>query len=194
MDSWREFILELQTTFSPHDPVTDAENQIKDKVCQVGKPQTLHKLCHLTQEIDAHYWECKEEIQWASKHQGSSTSSNNKSSGSTSNNQSKTGQDKSKTGSNNNSRSSPKPASLKPGNNNNSNSSKPKPNKLGKDGKLTLEEHKHHIEGNLCMFCGGPGHFADKCPKKAGKAKAHAVATTKATPASGSGSTPETKK
>ncbi|KIN95080.1 hypothetical protein M404DRAFT_34466 [Pisolithus tinctorius Marx 270] len=194
MDSWREFILELQTTFSPHDLVTDAENQIKDEVCWVGKPQTLHKLCHLAQEIDACYWECKEEVQRASKHQGSSNSSNNKSSSSGNNNQPKPGQDKSKTGNNNNSGSSPKLASSKPGNNNNSNSSKPEPSKLGKDGKLTPEECKRHIDRNLCMFCRGCSHFADKCPKKAGKAKACTAATTEAAPASGSGTTPETKK
>ncbi|KIO02892.1 hypothetical protein M404DRAFT_27499 [Pisolithus tinctorius Marx 270] len=160
---------------------------IKDEVCQVGKPQTLHELCHLAQEIDVHYWEHKEEIQWASKHQGASTS--NKCNGPASNNQSETGQNKAKTSSNNNSRSSPKP-----GNNNNSNSSKPKPSKLRKDGKLTPEECKHHIDGNLCMFCGESGHFADKCPKKASKAKAHAAVTTEAAPALGSGSTPKTKK
>ena len=31
MDSWQEFILELQLTFGPHDPISDAENQL-DKV------------------------------------------------------------------------------------------------------------------------------------------------------------------
>ncbi|KIO12062.1 hypothetical protein M404DRAFT_110585, partial [Pisolithus tinctorius Marx 270] len=124
MDSWREFILELQTTFGPHDPVADAKSQldhlhmkdnqhinkyiIKDEVCRVAKPQTLHELHHLAQEIDAHYWECKEEIQWASKHKGSSASNNNKSGGSGNNNQPKTSQEKAKTGSNNNSGSSPK--------------------------------------------------------------------------------------
>jgi hypothetical protein len=32
-----------------------------------------------------------------------------------------------------------------------------KPNltdKVGKDGKLTPEEHKCHLDGNLCLFCG----------------------------------------
>ncbi|KIO10107.1 hypothetical protein M404DRAFT_101248, partial [Pisolithus tinctorius Marx 270] len=139
MDSWREFILELQTTFSPHNLVTDTESQLdhlhmKDTqhinkyivdfnqlASQVGKLQTLHELCHLTQEIDAHYWECKEEVRWASKHQGSSTSSNNKSGGSSNNNQPKTGQEKAKTGSNNNAGPSPKLG-------NNSNLSKSEPN------------------------------------------------------------------
>ncbi|KIN97688.1 hypothetical protein M404DRAFT_32030 [Pisolithus tinctorius Marx 270] len=150
---------------------------------------------HLLIFIFGHYWECKEEVQWASKHHSLSNSSNNKSGSSSNNNQPKTSQEKAKTGSNNNnSTSSPKLASLKLGNNNNSNLSKPKPSKLRKDGKLTPEECKHCIEGNLCMFCGGSRYFTDKCPKKAGKAKAHAAATTKAAPASGLGSTPETKK
>ncbi|KIO03942.1 hypothetical protein M404DRAFT_26565 [Pisolithus tinctorius Marx 270] len=214
MDSWREFVLELQTTFGPHDLVTDAESQlnhlhmkdnqhinnalhhhfysglpdrIKDEVCWVGKPQTLHELRHLAQEIDAHYWECKEEVQQASKHQSSSNSNNNKSGGSGNSGQAKTGN-------NNNSSSSPKPASSKPGNGNNSNSSKPEPSKLRKDGKLTPEECKHHLDRNLCMFCGGFGHFADKCPKKAGKAKARTATITEAALASGSGTTPKTKK
>ncbi|KIO00547.1 hypothetical protein M404DRAFT_29471 [Pisolithus tinctorius Marx 270] len=235
MDSWREFVLELQTTFSPHGLGADAEgqldhlhmkdnqhinkyivdfnqlasqvqgyrdgvlhhhcharlpDQIKDEVCQVGKPQTLHELCHLVQEIDVCYWECKEEVQRASKHQASSSS--NKSANPGSSGQPKTSQDKSKpSSSNNNSGSSSKLASSNPGN---SNLSKPEPSKLSKDRKLTPEECKHHIEGNLCIFCGGPSHCPDKCPKKAGKAKAHAMATTKAALALGWGSTPETKK
>ncbi|KIN99070.1 hypothetical protein M404DRAFT_30864 [Pisolithus tinctorius Marx 270] len=215
MDSWREFILELQTTFGPHDLVANAESQLdhlhmkdnqcinkyivdfnwlalQDEVCRVGKPQTLHELCHLTQEIDACYLEHKEEIQQANKHQSSNNNNNNnnKSSGSSNNSQSKSSQDKPKTGSNNTGSTQSKLASLKPGNNNNSNLSKPKSSKLGKDGKLTPEECKCHIKGNLCMFCRGPGHFTDKCPKKAGKA----TATTKAAPALGLGSTPKTKK
>ncbi|KIN96834.1 hypothetical protein M404DRAFT_32882 [Pisolithus tinctorius Marx 270] len=208
MDSWREFILELQTTFGPHNLVADAKSQLdhlhmkesyRDGALRhhfySGLPDWIKdKLCHLAQEIDACYWECKEQVQWASKHQGLSNSSNHKSGGSGNNSQPKTSQDKSKTGSNNNSGSSPKPASSKPGNSNNSNSPKPKPSKLGKDRKLTPEECKHCIDGNLCMFCGGSSHFTNKCPKKAGKAKAHAAATTEATLASGSGSTPETKK
>ncbi|KIO10082.1 hypothetical protein M404DRAFT_130171, partial [Pisolithus tinctorius Marx 270] len=199
MDSWWEFVLELQTTFGPHDPVADAKSQLDhlhmkdsqrinkyvDEVCQVGKPQTLHELHHLAQEIDARYWERKEEVQQASKHQGSSNSSNNKSGSSGNNSQPKTGN-------NNNNNNNTGSTQSKLGNN--SNLSKPEPSKLGKDGELTPEERKRCIDGNLCMFCGGSGHFADKCPKKTGKAKAHAVATTEAALALGLGSTPETKK
>ena len=28
MTSWREFVIELQTTFSPHDPVANAKHQL----------------------------------------------------------------------------------------------------------------------------------------------------------------------
>jgi Zinc knuckle len=40
-------------------------------------------------------------------------------------------------------------------------------NKLGKDGKLTPEERQRRFANNLCLFCGGPGHTASDCPKKA---------------------------
>ncbi|KIO10892.1 hypothetical protein M404DRAFT_21091 [Pisolithus tinctorius Marx 270] len=142
MDSWREFILELQTTFGPHDPVADTKSQLGHLHMKDIQGYRDGVLCHhfysglpdwiKDKEIDACYWECKEEIQQASKHQGSS-SSNTKSSSSSNNNQPKNSQEKAKTGSNNNSRSSPKLASSKLGNNN-SNSSKPKPSKLRKDG------------------------------------------------------------
>ena len=32
MTSWREFVIELQTTFGPHDPIADAEHQL-DHLC-----------------------------------------------------------------------------------------------------------------------------------------------------------------
>ena len=39
------------------------------------------------------------------------------------------------------------------------------PKKLGKDGKLTLQEWQRHFDNNLCMFCGGVGHTTKDCPK-----------------------------
>ncbi|KIM68553.1 hypothetical protein SCLCIDRAFT_20456 [Scleroderma citrinum Foug A] len=70
--------------------------------------------------------------------------------------------------------------------------------KLGKDGKLTAAERKRRLDNNLCMFCGGTGHFTDKCPKKSSKAKAHAAATEKSAESrksdSNSGASPESKK
>ena len=216
MDSWQEFVLELQLTFSPHDLIGDAENQldkvhmkdnqwinkylvkfnritsqlrgyseaalrhhfynglldqIKDEICRIGKPQSLIDMRHLAHEVDACYWECKEEVQHASKQQAPSSSSNKSSSGSNNNNAtlSKTRQDKSKSSSsssnNNNSLSSKASSSTTPVN-----------SKLGKDGKLAPKERKRHQDNNLCMFCGGAGHFMDKCSKKTKAAKVHAAA------------------
>ncbi|KAG6326985.1 hypothetical protein ID866_12104 [Astraeus odoratus] len=45
------------------------------------------------------------------------------------------------------------------------------------------------------MFCGGNGHFSDKCPKKEAKAKARAAMAIESTPAAqlDSGPAPESK-
>jgi len=37
--------------------------------------------------------------------------------------------------------------------------------KLGKDGKLTPQEHQRHLDNKLCLFCGTAGHIAKDCPK-----------------------------
>ena len=50
--------------------------------------------------------------------------------------------------------------------------------KLGKDGKLTLQERQCCFDNNLCMFCGSPGHSAKYCLKSsssASKSKAQAI-------------------
>ncbi|KAG6327697.1 hypothetical protein ID866_11392 [Astraeus odoratus] len=240
MDNWTEFAIELQSTFGPHNPVADAENQldhlqmkdnqcinkymvefnqlvsqvrgygdgtlchqfysglpdcIKDKICHIGKPRNLDDLCYLAQEIDVHYWEHKEEVQHANKSSGASNFLANKPGNSAPN----SSKGKPTTSSN---------ASSSLGNANSSSSNKPKssnsdnklPNvapsnpdltgKLGKDGKLTLEERKRHLDNKLCMFCRDDGHFSNNCPKKAnkGKAKAHA-ANAAQSPQEQSGST-----
>jgi len=38
--------------------------------------------------------------------------------------------------------------------------------KLGKDGKLTAEERKRRVDGNLCLFCGYAGHKVNECRKR----------------------------
>ena len=58
-------------------------------------------------------------------------------------------------------------------------SSKDKPknlisDKLGKNGKLTGEEHKCCMKEGLCLYCSEKGHIAHDCPKSAA-AKAHAA-------------------
>jgi len=48
-------------------------DRLKDKIARVGKPLTLHGLRALCQEIDAHYWECKDEISRTMKSQPTSS-------------------------------------------------------------------------------------------------------------------------
>ena len=139
------------------------------------------------QEIDAHYWEHKDEIQWAGKSQTTMTTKPSNSGGTST---SKTGNKKSKSS---NSTTAPLSKTFF------SRSSKPDlNNKLEKDGKLMAAERKCCLNNNLCMFCRGTGHFTDKCPKKTSKAKAHTVATEKSTESRGSdsnlGASPESKK
>jgi len=215
MDIWVHFVAKLQSTFGPHDPVADAEHQLKhlwmkdsyrvtqyivdfnrlasqvqdygdgalrrlfysglldrlkDEIARVGKPLTLNGLRTLCQEIDMRYWERKDEISRTTKSQPTSSTTKPSNSGG---NTPKSGQ--AKTG------NPPSPAntsgSSKATSNQSSSGSKPDlTNKLGKDRKLTADKRKRRLDNNLCMFCGGTGHFVDNCPKKSKKAKAHAVA------------------
>ncbi|KAG6327280.1 hypothetical protein ID866_11809 [Astraeus odoratus] len=222
MDNWKEFVIELQSMFGPHNPVTDAENQLdhlqmKDGqhinkyiiefhrlACQVHGygDGALHHYFYsdlpdhikdeICQEINMCYWKHKEEIQWANRHQTSAQNSSNKLSSSTPNSS--------------HNKSAPNSAPSSKSNNNNnkksSNASSSNPeltSKLSKDGKLTAAECKRCYDLKLCMFCGGNGHFTDKCEKKVAKNKAKACAA-KATESpqeqsdSTLGSTPEAKK
>jgi len=38
--------------------------------------------------------------------------------------------------------------------------------KLASNGKLTSDEHKKHLENNLCLYCSVGDHKLDSCPKK----------------------------
>ena len=38
--------------------------------------------------------------------------------------------------------------------------------KLASNGKLTSDEHKKHLENNLCLYCGVGDHKLDSCSKK----------------------------
>jgi len=38
--------------------------------------------------------------------------------------------------------------------------------KLASNGKLTSDEHKKHLENNLCIYCSAGDHKLDSCPKK----------------------------
>jgi len=167
-------------------------DRLKDEIARVGKPLTLHGLRALCQEIDARYWERKDEISRTTKTQSTSTPTKSSNSGGNSSNSS---QEKSKTG--NPSSSTNSSGSSKATSNQSSSGSRPDlTNKLGKDGKLTADERKRRLDNNLCMFCGGTGHFADNCPKKTKKAKARAaaIAAESGKTDSNSGANSESKK
>ncbi|KAG6326976.1 hypothetical protein ID866_12113, partial [Astraeus odoratus] len=129
---------------------------IKDEICRVGKPHNLDNLCYLAQEIDARYWERKEEVQRANKSSGTSNFPANKPGSSASN----SGKGKPTTSSNANSSLGNTNSSLS-NKSKSSNSGNKSPNatssnpdlagKLGKDGKLTPEEKKRCLDNKLCM-------------------------------------------
>ena len=50
--------------------------------------------------------------------------------------------------------------------------------KLGKDSKLTPQEHQCHMDNSLCLFCRNMGHITKECPKSTAiAAQAHAAVT-----------------
>ncbi|KAG6326643.1 hypothetical protein ID866_12446 [Astraeus odoratus] len=167
MDDWTEFIIKLQSIFSPHNPVADAKNQLDHfqmkENQQINKyvvelnwltsqvrgyePHNLDDLRYLAQEVDAHYWERKEEVQHTNKSSSTSNFPTNKPSNSTSNSgkgKPTTSSNANSSSGNTNSSSSNKSKSSNSGNKSpNTTSSNPNlTGKLGKDGKLTPEAKK----------------------------------------------------
>ncbi|SJL04330.1 uncharacterized protein ARMOST_07696 [Armillaria ostoyae] len=117
-----------------------------------GKPNNLHDMCFLAQELDTRYWTRRTEIScesWDNKTSGS-YSNNPKSKGSSSNSNSLASGSTPKS-----SDSTPSGSACTP---------KPYADKLGKDGRLTQEEKDRRKKNNLCMFCGGK-HKTDDCNK-----------------------------
>ncbi|KIM69866.1 hypothetical protein SCLCIDRAFT_18904 [Scleroderma citrinum Foug A] len=133
---------------------------------------------------------CKDEFAHSSKSQSTSFPKPSNSGG----NSSKSGQEKYKSGNATSSTSMSGPS--KPAKKPTSSSTRlGLTAKLGKDGELTTNERKWHLDNNLCMFCGGTGHVADKCHKKVKQVKAHtAAAATSRKLDSTSGASSEAKK
>jgi len=145
---------------------------IKDDMVHHEKPNTLIGLRKLVQAIDARYWERKGELSRETRASGSSgNKSEHKSDSNKSDNKSGKGSSNPKQKNHNSGSTQGK----------GSTSEQKKPNvpdlssKLGKDGKLTPQEHQRRLDNKLCLFCGTAGHVAKDCPKSSSaSAKARA--------------------
>ena len=151
--------------------------RLKDRISEVGKPESLEELRNLAQSLDHRYWERKAE-------QARESSGSHKSSGTSAKpaSESKSATPSKSSSPAGNSSSAPTSA---PRNSSSTSktpakqTSKPYADKLGKDGKLTQEERQRRFANNLCLFCGGAGHVSAVCPKKsATPAKGRAAQTS----------------
>ena len=143
---------------------------IKDEISCIRKPCTLDGFHTHVQTINARYWERKSKISCQTKNSSTPAASNSKSSASSSNSKGKSKEKDNKGKSSDNRNKSPASSS---GASRSTTSNAP--SHLGKDGKLTEEEHQRRIKDKLCMFCGQPGPMAKDCPKstfKSAKTKA----------------------
>jgi Retrotransposon gag protein len=139
--------------------------QIKDELSKSEKPWTLQVLKQKVQNIDARYWEraqeCSCEQQYRQNLPKSSTSAASAVPSTT---------PKSIPCSEFHSEQKPKPKDSKP--------TTPRVDlsgKLDSKGKLTQQEQQHWIDKNLCLFCGGSGHWTNTCLVKS--ARGHATIT-----------------
>ena len=195
---WDLFWTELESNFSPFDPVREAKAEIETLVMAEGSysvtcfmefnhlasriqwgdhallrqaykglarrirnemvhhdwPVTSRDLHKLVQAIDHHYWEWKAEV----THEANPTSRVDP------RNDLKTGK---------NPEAAPKgkaPENPKPG--------PDLTRKLGKDGKLTPQEHQRHMDNSLCLFCRKTRHIAKECPRSSANAAQACAAIT----------------
>ena len=145
---------------------------IKDTMSKHRKPATLLEMKQMAQTIDARYWEQKTEKACETPCTSGTSHTTSSSSGKSSRNKPS---EKSFTLKANPTSSTTTSASS-------STPSKPKPayaDKLGKDRKLTSEEHTQWIKNSHCLFCGGARHKALECRKSGSSAaKARTVTST----------------
>ena len=166
--------LAVQTGWSnnvlQHQYYSGLAKRIKDVMGQQGKPANLPEIKTLAHAIDSHHWEWLHEKSCSDK---PAPNKDNKS------------QQKSKKKPKTSSSNSTKQNSSASTSSNNNKLAKPSAfstsisDKLGKDGKLSAEEHQRCFNNNLCLYCGGTGHKTTDCKKVAAytsKAKACAAA------------------
>ena len=145
-------------------------NQIQDPIStrEQGKPTSFQDMYALVMTIDHCYWKRdrehhrarqveKEALESHSQKQGKASTS-----GPVMASQNKANPSPAASSTKNSSKSSPSPAPKKQPNTPQVNLS----SKLASNGKLTSNEHKKHLENNLCLYCGAGDHKLDFCPKK----------------------------
>ncbi|KAG6327649.1 hypothetical protein ID866_11440 [Astraeus odoratus] len=190
-DDYSEFIIELTTNFSPHNPVSDAEHQLNNLLMKDGSQinKYIIEFNRLATQVRGYGEEHKSEIARQAKTNPQPSSSSKQSlSGGSSSKQSNPSSGTSSLSSTGKGKNPQCPSSSTP---KSSNPSAPDLSGIiGKDGKLTTAEHLHRIKNALCLFCGLPGHSAKDCPRftsraaKACAAQAASVAaSTVETPA-----------
>lgn len=160
--------------------------RLKDRISEVGKPETLEGLRNLAQSLDHRYWERKTEQARESGSSGGksgakSPDSKLKSSGSGSSSHQPSGNQSSGTSGN---RSSGNSSGKSSSSSSSKTPAKSYSDKLGKDGKLTQEERQRRFANNLCLFCGASGHKLNDCPKKNSTAAKGRAASASSAPAS----------
>jgi hypothetical protein len=136
--------------------------RIKDELSKSKKPQTLQVLKQKVQNIDARYWERAQERsreqQYRQNPPKSSTSTASAVPSTT---------PKSTPRPDFHLEQKPKPKDSKP--------TTPRVDlsgKLDSKGKLTQQEQQHWIDKNLCLFCGGSGHWTNTCLVKSARGRA----------------------
>ncbi|CDO74310.1 hypothetical protein BN946_scf184576.g5 [Trametes cinnabarina] len=165
--------------------------RLKDRISEVGKPDSLEELRNLAQSLDHRYWERKAEQ--ARESSGGSKSSSGTSGKSTSESKpSSSSRPSQSSGSAPSTSSSTTPrASSGTPKTPSKQATKPYADKLGKDGKLTQEERQRRFANNLCLFCGGSGHVSAVCPKKTNTPAKGRAAQTSENPETPSDAQPE---
>ncbi|CDO70297.1 hypothetical protein BN946_scf184603.g8 [Trametes cinnabarina] len=154
--------------------------RLKDWISEVGKPDSLEKLRNLAQSLDHRYWVRKAEQ--ARESSGGSKLSSGTSGKSTSESKSSSSSRPSQSSGSTPSTSSSATPRTSSGTLKtlSKQATKPYADKLGKDSKLTQEEHQRRFANNLCLFCGGSGYVSAVCPKKTNTpAKGRAAQTSK---------------
>ena len=146
-------------------------NQIQDPIStrEQGKPTSFQDMYALAMTIDHRYWERdherhharqaeKEALESHSRKQGKASTS-----GSGTASQNKANPSLAALSAKNPSfKPSPSPAPKKQPNTPRVDLS----SKLASNGKLTSNEHKKHLENNMCLYCGTGDYKLDSCPKK----------------------------